>query len=104
VSEVTFFPEKRERTKNRNPESKDAESEGSVSRESCWNIMNFFKLLEEMDREETSEKSGRNNCKGPVGSKIEYSYHVKINNPEMEVERSWKPISQKPKIRKRHRG
>jgi len=42
--------------------------------------MDFFRLLEEMEKEKMSEKSGRSACKGPVGSKIEYSYRININD------------------------
>lgn len=103
MSEATSLPEKKKRKENQNPESKDLEFKDSKSkdskskdlesRESCWNIMNFFKLLEEMETKKISEKSGKSNCKGPVGSRIEYSYHIKINDPARREEMPRKPVS-----------
>jgi len=103
LSEATSLPEKKKRKENQNPESKDSKpkdlkskdskSKDLESRESCWNIMNFFKLLEEMETKKISEKSGKSNCKGPVGSRIEYSYHIKINDPARREEMPRKPVS-----------
>lgn len=102
MSEVTSLPEKRKRKKNQDLESKDLKSEDSESkdlkskdlesRESCWNIMNFFKVLEEMETKKISEKSGRNTCKGPIGSKIEYSYNIEINDPTRREKKPRKPV------------
>lgn len=75
MPEATSLPEKRKRTKSR-----DLEPE-----KSCGKIMDFFRMLEQMEKEKISEKSGRNTCKGPVGSKIDYSYRVKINDPQKRV-------------------
>jgi hypothetical protein len=77
LPEATSSPEKRKRTENGNSEP----------RKSCGKIMDFFRMLEEMEKEKMSEKSGRNTCKGPIGSKIQYSYRVKINDPEKRVEK-----------------
>jgi len=82
VSEPTSFPEKRKCTK-----TKDTES-----REFCQPIMNFFKLLEEMETKKVSEKSGRRICKGPLGSKIEYAYRIKIN-PEKKAGKPERSVS-----------
>lgn len=98
MPEVTSLPKKRKSTKNQNLESMDLES-----RKSCRNIMNFFKTLEEMETKKISEKSGRNNCKGPVGSKIEYSYHIKINDPARREENPKKPEFQKLRSKKKLR-
>lgn len=65
------MPEKRRRIISGNPKPE----------ESCGKIMDFFRLLQEMETQKISEKSGRNTCKGPADSKIEYSYHIKINDP-----------------------
>lgn len=92
MSEATSLPEKRKRAENQDLESKDLKSKDLESEESCWNIMNFFKLLEEMETRKIPEKSGRNTCKGPVGSNIEYSYHIKINDPARREEKPRKPI------------
>jgi hypothetical protein len=102
------LPEKRKSTKNQDLQSKDSqpkdlELKESVSTESCWNIMNFFKTLEEMETKKISEKSGRNTCKGPVGSKIEYYYHIKINNSEGREKESVRPVSQKLRMKKKLR-
>lgn len=103
MSEATSLPEKKKRKENQDLESKDSKpkdltskdskSKDLESRESCWNIMNFFKLLEEMETKKISEKSGKSNCKGPVGSRIEYSYHIKINDPARREEMPRKPVS-----------
>ncbi|MDY9926971.1 hypothetical protein [Methanosarcina sp.] len=53
-------------------------------------------MLEEMETKKISEKSGRNTCKGPVGSKIEYSYNVLINDSERKAEKPGKRVSRKP--------
>lgn len=82
MSEATSLPDKGKRKKNSDLESKDLES-----RKSCGNIMNFFKTLEDLERKKISEKSGRNTCKGSVGSKIEYSYNIKINDPARREEK-----------------
>jgi hypothetical protein len=84
VSEPTSFPKKRKYTK----------AEDTESRESCLQIMDFFKLLEEMESKKISEKSGRRICKGPFSSKIEYAYDIKIN-PEIKVEKPGKSVSKK---------
>ncbi len=68
---ATSLPEKRRRIK----------SEKTKPEESCGKIMDFFRLLQEMETQKISAKSGRNTCKGPAGSKIEYSYHIKISDP-----------------------
>lgn len=98
MSEVTSLPKKRKSTKNQNLESMDLES-----RKLCGNIMNFFKTLEEMETKKISEKSGRNNCKGPVGSKIDYSYHIKINDPARQEEDPKKSEFQKLRSKKKLR-
>jgi hypothetical protein len=103
------LPEKRKCTKNQDLESKDSqpkdlESKESGPTESCWNIMNFFKTLEEMETRKISEKSGRNICKGPVGSEIEYSYHIKINNSEEREKESRRPVFLKLKPKKKFRN
>ncbi|MCC4769477.1 hypothetical protein FXV91_04480 [Methanosarcina sp. DH2] len=85
MSEATSLPEKKRHTKDRNSES----------RESCWKMMDFFRLLEEMETKKISEKSGRNICKGPVGSKIEYSYNVRVNDSERKAEKPGKRVSRK---------
>lgn len=77
MPEATSSPEKRRRKENGNPEP----------RKSCGKIMDFFRLLEEMEKEKISEKSGKSACKGFVGSKIDYSYRIKINDPERRVEK-----------------
>ena len=85
MPEATSLPEKRRHTKNGDSEP----------RKSCGKIMDFFRLLEEMEKEKMSEKSGRSACKGPVGSKIEYSYRIKINDPERKAEKPGKRVSRK---------
>lgn len=107
MSEATSFPDKRKSKKNpdleskdlksKNPESKDPESKNLKSkdlksRESCWNIMNFFKLLEEMETNKIPEKLGKSTCDGPVSSKIEYSYRIKINDPGRKEKMPKKPV------------
>lgn len=94
MSEATSLPEKRKRTKNEDLES----------RESCRKLMSFFKLLEEMETNKISDKLGRNSCKGPIGSKIDYSYHIKINNAENGTEKPWKNVSLKSKHKKKLRN
>lgn len=57
-------------------------------------ILNFFKLLEEMETNKIFEKSGNFTCKGPLDSKIESAYHIKINS-EKEAEKPDIPASSK---------
>lgn len=64
------------------------------SRKSCPSILNFFKLLEEMETNKIFEKSGNFTCKGPLDSKIESAYHIKINS-EKEAEKPDIPASSK---------
>lgn len=97
MSEATSFPDKRKSKKNPDLESKDLksknpESKDLKSRESCWNIMNFFKLLEEMETNKIPEKLGKSTCDGPVSSKIEYSYRIKINDPGRKEKMPRKPV------------
>ena len=74
MSEQTSLPEKKKCTKIMDEKS----------RESCPSILNFFKLLEEMETSKSFDKSGYSVCKGPVGSNIEYAYHIKINSGKEE--------------------
>lgn len=77
MPEATSLPEKRRSKK----------SGDTKPRESCGKIMDFFRLLQEMETKNISEKSGKNTCKGPVSFKIEYSYRIKINDPERKPEK-----------------
>jgi len=81
------LPEKRKCTKTRAPEAENPEARGLGQK-----IMNFFKLLEEMETKKIPEKSGRRTGKGPVGSKIDYAYRIKII-PERRVRKPRKPLS-----------
>jgi hypothetical protein len=80
--ESTSFLEKQKCTKIKGPKSEEL----------CPNIMNFFKLLEEMETKKISEKSGRCICRGPIGSKIEYAYCIKFNqkiSARLKKKRNW---------------
>lgn len=92
MPESTSFPKKRKRTK----------TEDTESTEFCQQIMNFFKLLEEIETKKISEKSGRRICKGPLGSKIKYAYRIKIN-PEKRQESLEDLYPKNQRIRKKLR-
>lgn len=89
MSEPISLPERRKSTKTKSLRCK----------ESCPSIKNFFKLLEEMETNKISEKSGNHACKGPLGSNIEYTYLIKIN-PGIEVEETEMPASKKLRTKK----
>ncbi|MDD2339693.1 MAG: hypothetical protein PHG79_05390 [Methanosarcina sp.] len=42
-------------------------------------LYNFLKLIEEMDNQDISQKSGSGVAIGPFGSKAEYDYNITIN-------------------------
>jgi hypothetical protein len=82
VSEQTSLLEEKKRKKD----------VGKKSREPCPSILNFFKLLDEMEKNKSFDKSGNYICKGPIGSNIEGVYHIKIN-PGIEAENPELPAS-----------
>lgn len=88
MPESTSLPEKR----------KCIKTTRTKSRKSCPSILNFFKLLEEMETNKIFEKSGNFTCKGPLDSNIESAYHIKINS-EKEAEKPDIPASYKLKTK-----
>jgi hypothetical protein len=84
VSEQTSLLEKKKHKK----------AVGNKSREPCPSILNFFKLLDEMEKSKSFDKSGNYIFKGPIGSNIDGDYHI-IINPGIEAENPELPASKK---------
>jgi hypothetical protein len=72
MSEPTSCPEKLSHGKKKgNSNSKKAEEKPS-------GLYNFLKVIEEMDNQKISQKSGSGTTTGPFSSKAEYGYSITI--------------------------
>lgn len=73
MSELTSCPEKFSHgTKKKN--SKPIVTDKKTSR-----IYNFLKVIEEMDQQKISQKSGEGTANGPFSSKADYGYIITID-------------------------
>ncbi|MDD3051590.1 MAG: hypothetical protein PHR06_10635 [Candidatus Cloacimonetes bacterium] len=73
MSEPTSCPDKFS-NKKKEENSKSIKAEGKPS-----GLYNFLKLLEDMDNQDISQKSGDGTANGPFGSKAKYDYSITID-------------------------
>ena len=73
MSEPTSFPDKFSK------KGAEKNSKPTKAKEKSFGLYNFLKLLEEMDNQGITQKSGSGKIDGPFSSKAEYNYNITID-------------------------